>query len=155
LDDQRRIVLSFDIDGTLETGDPPGRVTMDMVKKAQEMGYIIGSASDKPVPVQKMIWEKFGIKVEFTIHKQKLDEIKALIEADVYQHIGDTNMDEHYAILHGFEFIDVFTAEEPWMQLPDGSFLPPGEAPMGRYGIQRPESITPPEHFYDGSSPPR
>jgi hypothetical protein len=130
-----RIVLSFDIDGTLETGDPPGRVTMDMVRKAQEMGYIIGSASDKPVPIQKDIWERHGIKVEFTIHKQKLDEVKASIEADVYQHIGDTSMDEHYAVLHGFDFLDVFTCTEPWMMLPDGTFLPPTEAPLGRFAV--------------------
>ena len=109
-------VLSFDMDGTLEVGDPPGRVTMAMVRQAQEMGYIIGSASDKPVPVQKMIWERHGITVEFTIHKQNLDQVRLRFEADTYQHIGDTNMDEHYAVMHGFEFLDVATAlEEPWM----------------------------------------
>ena len=57
-----KILISFDIDGTLETGDPPGRVTMEMVRRAQELGYIIGSASDRPVPVQKSIWEKHGIR---------------------------------------------------------------------------------------------
>jgi hypothetical protein len=150
-----RIVLSFDIDGTLETGDPPGRVTMDMVRRAQEMGYIIGSASDKPIPVQKSIWEKHGITVEFTIHKQKLDTVKASIPADVYQHIGDTEMDEQYAVMHGFDFLDVFSCQEEWMLLPDGSLLPPGKAPLGRYAPLRPTSIEPPSDFYTGSSNPR
>ena len=124
-----KILISFDIDGTLETGDPPGRVTMDMVRRAQELGYIIGSASDRPVPVQKSIWEKHGIDVEFTVHKHKLDEVKVQFEADEYHHIGDTNMDEHYAVLHGFKFLDVaIHQEESWMFLegetPAGGFAP-------------------------------
>lgn len=109
-------LISFDMDGTLEAGDPPGRVTMDMVRRAQEMGYIIGSASDKPIGLQRIIWERHGIEVQFTIHKQNLDTIKAEFEAEAYQHIGDTNMDEHYAIMHGFEFLHVNIAlGEPWM----------------------------------------
>lgn len=114
------------MDGTLEAGDPPGRVTMAMVRRAQEMGYIVGSASDKPVPVQQMIWERHGITVEFTIHKQNLDQVKSRFEADTYQHIGDTNMDEYYAVLHGFEFLDVAIAlDEPWMLLD----APAGDVP--------------------------
>ncbi len=109
-------LISFDIDGTLESGDPPGRVTMAMVRRAQEMGYIIGSASDKPVPVQQQIWERHGIVVEFTVHKQNLDQVRARFEAESYQHIGDTNIDEHYAVLHGFEYLDVARDfDEPWM----------------------------------------
>lgn len=111
-----RRVLSFDMDGTLEAGNPPGPVTMDMVRQAQAMGYIIGSASDKPIPVQKMIWDQHNIEVSFAIHKQNLDQVRAQFEADVYQHIGDTNMDEHYALLHGFEYLDVaMDLSEPWM----------------------------------------
>lgn len=111
-------LISFDMDGTLEAGDPPGRVTMEMVRRALAMGYIIGSASDKPIGVQQSIWERHSIEVQFTIHKQNLDRVKAEFEAEAYQHIGDTNMDEHYAVMHGFEFLHVNTAlEEPWMLL--------------------------------------
>lgn len=113
-----RRLISFDIDGTLEAGDPPGRVTFEMVRKARELGYIIGSASDRPVSVQRSIWERAGIDVEFTIHKHNLDRVKEEFPADVYQHIGDTNMDEHYALMHGFEYLDVaIHFEEPWMLL--------------------------------------
>ncbi|MFA7248105.1 MAG: HAD family hydrolase [Dehalococcoidia bacterium] len=110
-------LISFDMDGTLEVGDPPGRVTLAMVRRAQELGYIIGSASDKPVPLQQLIWERHGIEVQFTIHKQHLDRVRAEFAAETYQHIGDTNIDEYYAVLHGFEFLDVARAfEEPWMR---------------------------------------
>ena len=113
-----RRLISFDIDGTLEAGDPPGRVTFEMVRKARELGYIIGSASDRPVSVQRSIWERAGIDVEFTSHKHNLDRIKEQFPADVYQHIGDTNMDEHYALMHGFEYLDVARDfDEPWMLL--------------------------------------
>lgn len=113
-------VLSFDMDGTLEFGDPPGRITVEMVHRAKAMGYIIGSASDKPIPLQQMLWDRYGIEVQFATHKQFLDQVKAKFIADLYQHIGDTNMDEHYARVHGFEFLDVHTVHtEPWM-LPDG-----------------------------------
>lgn len=113
-----RRLISFDIDGTLEAGDPPGRVTFEMVRRAKQLGYIIGSASDRPVPVQRRIWENAGIAVEFAIHKHNLDRVKEEFEADVYQHIGDTNMDEHYALMHGFEYLDVAVHfDEPWMLL--------------------------------------
>ena len=111
-------LISFDMDGTLEVGNPPGPVTMDMVRRAVEMGYIIGSASDKPVPVQRSIWEQHGITVSFAIHKQNLDKVREEFEAEAYQHIGDTNMDEHYAIMHGFDYLDVaMDLAEPWMVL--------------------------------------
>ena len=112
-----RKVLSFDIDGTLETGEPAGSITMAMVRRAVELGYIIGSCSDKPVSVQKGIWEEHKIQVEFTVLKHMLHEVRARIEADQYQHIGDTVMDRHYAELYGFTFLDVATAFEPWMVL--------------------------------------
>lgn len=111
-------LISFDIDGTLEAGDPPGRVTFEMVRRARKLGYIIGSASDRPVSVQRAIWEKAGIEIDFVVHKHKLDEIKAQFEADSYQHIGDTNMDEYYAVLHGFDYLDVAKDQaEEWMFL--------------------------------------
>ena len=111
-------LISFDMDGTLEAGNPPGPVTMAMVRRAQEMGYIIGSASDKPIPVQQDVWEQHGITVSFTIHKQNLDQVRAEFDCELYQHIGDTNMDQHYALMHGFEYLDVASSlAEPWMLL--------------------------------------
>ena len=86
-------LISFDIDGTLEVGDPPGCVTMDMVRTAQESGYIIGSCSDRIVSNQQRIWRDHDISVQFTVLKHQLDLVKIKFEAELYYHIGDTNMD--------------------------------------------------------------
>ena len=50
------ILVSFDIDGTLEVGDPPGPVTFEMVHRARELGYVIGSASDRTRRDQQQLW---------------------------------------------------------------------------------------------------
>ncbi len=70
-------LISFDIDGTLEVGDPPGIITMDMVREAQEAGYLIGSCSDRTVGGQQRLWREHGIEVEFTVLKQNLGDTRA------------------------------------------------------------------------------
>ena len=97
-------LISFDIDGTLEVGDPPGFITMDMVRQASALGYIIGSCSDRTVSHQQRIWAAHDIAVAFTVLKHQLDLVKAAFHADQYYHIGDTDMDRHYAVRAGFEF---------------------------------------------------
>ena len=97
-------LISFDIDGTLEVGDPPGYVTMDMVRKARGLGYIIGSCSDRIIRNQQRIWREHDILVEFTVLKHQLDLVKEEFEAEEYYHIGDTNLDRQCAERAGFEF---------------------------------------------------
>ncbi len=80
-------LISFDIDGTLEVGDPPGSITMEMVRRAKDLGYIIGSCSDRTVSNQRRIWMAHDISVAFTVLKHQL-----------------ANMDRHYAERAGFEF---------------------------------------------------
>jgi len=100
------ILISFDIDGTLEVGDPPGVLTMDMVRTAQEKGFLIGSCSDRPMSGQRAIWDQHNIPVDFAVSKQMLPEVKAKFEADVYYHIGDReDLDKKYALEAGFEFL--------------------------------------------------
>ncbi len=120
-------LISFDIDGTLEVGDPPGPITVEMVRRAKEMGYVVGSASDRPVPVQKGIWERHGVVVDFTVHKHNLDTVKAqFADVESYLHIGDTNMDEYYAKLHGFDYLDVAKMEDTeWMRAAGTDATPP------------------------------
>ncbi len=109
-------LISFDIDGTLVTGDGPGPITLDMVRRAIEQGHIVGSASDRPVANQKAMWELAGITPQFTVNKHLLDRIRSEYDAESYIHIGDTEMDKYYAELHGFEFVQVQTMDpHPWM----------------------------------------
>ena len=98
-------LISFDIDGTLEVGEPPGSVTMDMVREAKRVGYLIGSCSDRTISSQQRIWEEHGIAVEFTVLKHKLGELKARFPAEEYFHVGDSDMDRHVSQQAGFHFI--------------------------------------------------
>ena len=41
------IVVSFDIDGTLEIGEPPGVVPIALIRTAKRLGYLVGSCSDR------------------------------------------------------------------------------------------------------------
>ena len=97
-------LISFDIDGTLEVGDPPGCITMARVRQALELGYIIGICSDRPVSQQRQMWMEHDIEVAFTVLKHQLDLVKAEFSAERYYHIGDTNMDRHYAERAGFAY---------------------------------------------------
>ena len=110
------ILISFDIDGTLEIGDPPGVLTMDMVRTVQKKGFLIGSCSDRPISGQRAIWERHGIPVHFAGSKQMLPDVMAQFEADVYYHIGDReDLDRQYALAAGFEFLWPHEAiEMPW-----------------------------------------
>ena len=100
------ILISYDIDGTLEVGDPPGPLTMDMVRNSKANGFLIGSCSDRPMSAQRAIWERHGIAVDFVIPKHMLADVKAKFEADAYVHIGDReDLDRRYALKAGFDFL--------------------------------------------------
>jgi hypothetical protein len=98
-------VVSFDIDGTLEIGEPPGIVTVAMVRAAKRLGYLVGSCSDRPISYQQQMWEELAIEADFTALKHRLDEVKARFPAAAYYHIGDTDTDERYATAAGFRFL--------------------------------------------------
>jgi hypothetical protein len=98
------ILVSFDIDGTLELGDPPGPVLLDHVREAQRRGAVIGSASDQTRRDQRRMWESNGIAVDFAEHKQNLGSVRSQFGCERFVHIGDTLVDRHYALQAGFEF---------------------------------------------------
>ncbi len=98
-------LISFDIDGTLEMGDPPGIITLEMVRCARQLGYWIGSCSDRPISVQHRLWEEQQIAVDFTVLKHRLEDVRSQFQASIYYHIGDTHADQHYAQRAGFRFI--------------------------------------------------
>lgn len=109
-------LISFDIDGTLEVGDPPGQITMEMVRRAQETGFLIGSCSDRSASSQQAIWTTHDIEVDFIALKHRLDEVRVEFEADRYLHIGDRELDRQFAEQAGFDFMWVHEAHtEPWL----------------------------------------
>ena len=118
-------LVSFDIDGTLEVGDPPGIVTVAMVRRARHLGYVIGTCSDRPVRHQEEIWAGLRIVPDFTVLKHRLADVRARFAADVYYHIGDTDIDHHFAAGAGFRFLraDVATHRTwgPELFAPDGA----------------------------------
>jgi hypothetical protein len=98
-------LVSFDIDGTLEVGDPPGIVTIALVRDARRRGYVIGTCSDRPISHQQRLWERFAMVPDFTALKHRLVEVKARFSAQAYYHIGDTDLDRDMATMAGFEFL--------------------------------------------------
>jgi hypothetical protein len=100
-----RTLVSFDIDGTLEIGDPPGIVTVPMVQLAKSLGYVIGTCSDRPISFQQELWERLRIGADFTVLKHRLIDVRARFRAAAYYHIGDTETDHVVATGAGFRFL--------------------------------------------------
>jgi hydroxymethylpyrimidine pyrophosphatase-like HAD family hydrolase len=98
-------VISFDIDGTLEVGDPPGQISLAYVLSAIENGYIVGSCSDRPLSYQKELWKQHNIEMKFTVLKQNLHEVRLKFPKNKYVHIGDTEVDQMMAKGADFEFV--------------------------------------------------
>jgi hypothetical protein len=100
-----RTLVSFDIDGTLEVGEPPGVVSVALVRIAKDLGYVIGSGSDRPLSHQEDMWARLTITPDFTVLKHRLADLKARFPAAAYYHIGDTETDERFALAAGFRFL--------------------------------------------------
>ena len=103
-------LISFDIDGTLEVGDPPGLITLDMVRNAKAMGFLIGSCSDRTISFQRGLWKRHDIRVEFTVLKHQLEVVKHQFDAEEYYHVGDTDLDSFFAHRAGFHFVSADAA---------------------------------------------
>jgi phosphoglycolate phosphatase-like HAD superfamily hydrolase len=112
-----RGLISFDIDGTLEFGEPPGIITVATALLAKEMGFVIGSCSDRPVSTQTLLWQQAGVEVDFTVVKQHLLVVRETFSVANYLHIGDTEVDRRMAAEAGFHFIHVedLTHEMSWL----------------------------------------
>lgn len=100
-------LVSFDIDGTLETGDPPGPLSAAFVRHVQERGCIIGSCSDRTLREQSNVWTRVGIVPDFVIAKHRLESVREKFVSERFVHIGDTQVDAHFAERANFEFIFV------------------------------------------------
>lgn len=100
-----KLLISLDIDGTMEFGDPPGPVTVKWVREAKNLGYIVGSSSDRPISSQRRLWKENDFDgIDFVMLKHWMPKLKQMFKADEYWHIGDGDMDQLIAVQTGFEF---------------------------------------------------
>lgn len=102
-----RVVVSFDIDGTMSFGDPAGPVGVELVIAVLALGHVVGCASDRTRLEQTRLWERHGVDVAFVGGKHHLADVRERFQADRYVHIGDTVVDEHFALAAGFEYVSV------------------------------------------------
>ncbi len=100
------MLISFDIDGTMVFGDPPGEITVEDVRKVKELGFIVGSASDRPRGEQSELWHLAGIELDFISLKHRLAELKQRFMVKPYVHVGDTLSDKMLAKQAGFDFVN-------------------------------------------------
>ena len=107
------ILVSLDIDGTLEGGDPPGPIPLEFARRLQALGVLVGSSSGRTLSDQQRFWQTGGIEVDFVILKHQLPELPAKYTCVRYLHIGDTSQDMYFARLAGFEFWHVDSLEKP------------------------------------------
>ena len=59
----------------------------------------------RPARVSSVRLCSFDIAPDFTVLKHRLSDVKARFEAAAYYHIGDTDIDEHFALIAGFRFL--------------------------------------------------
>jgi hypothetical protein len=104
---ENRVLVSFDIDGTMEFGDPPGPISPSHVHDLLQRGFIVGCASDRAKSSQAGLWLRHNIELSFLGGKHQLMGIRERFLADRYVHVGDTDLDRRYALEAGFEFLFV------------------------------------------------
>jgi hypothetical protein len=105
-----QILISFDIDGTLQSGNPAGPIPLAVVRRAQSYGWIVGSCSDRTLREQRDMWTAEEIVVDFVCAKHNLGELRQKFVATSFIHIGDTRVDQHFAEQAGFEYVDAAAA---------------------------------------------
>jgi len=106
-------LISFDIDGTLEVGEPPGEITLATVRRAHALGIVVGSCSDRPISYQQKLWADHDVPMQFVVLKQNLMDVRASFpDAAHYLHIGDTPVDRQMAKEANFDFLHVLDGPE-------------------------------------------
>lgn len=128
-----RYLVSFDIDGTLEVGDPPGPITLEVVRSFQRAGHLIGSSSDRTLGEQRSMWNRNEIEPDFVGHKHRLETLRSFA-CSRFIHIGDTLTDLQFAAAAGFHFW--YAADLP--------LLHPETAILGGVGGLTPDVGAPP-----------
>ncbi len=98
-------LISFDIDGTMEFGDPPGILTKEIVSYFRDRGAVVDSASDRPVSAQWSMWKQYGVELDFAILKHHMKTLRDKYpDFSSYWHVGDRPLDQQNAKEAEFTF---------------------------------------------------
>lgn len=100
-------MLSLDIDGTLEFGEPPGPIPVSTVLALQRAGVVVGSASDRLPADQHRLWQNTEVQVSFAVAKHTLSGLLDRLRPHPAIHIGDSIGDRLLARAAGAHFIAV------------------------------------------------
>ncbi|MDA0365956.1 MAG: HAD family hydrolase [Chloroflexi bacterium] len=112
-----RLVVSFDIDGTLEFGDPNGPVVSELVRTLQRAQVVVGSASDRTVLDQRRVWAAADLEPAFVVVKNHLRFVPERHPSDLLIHVGDRFADELEAANAGAVFVHVDALSwEEWLE---------------------------------------
>lgn len=98
-------LISFDIDGTLEVGDPPELSLSAPSDERVTAATSSGVARTGTVRYQEELWAQHGVTMDFVIVKQGLLTIKSTFDIEQHLHIGDTDVDALIARQAGFSFL--------------------------------------------------
>jgi hypothetical protein len=108
-------LITFDIDGTMEFGEPKGLLTREHIEYFRSHGALIGSASDRPQSSQERMWTEYGVTPDFYVMKHRMGELKRRHpDAHTFWHVGDRPVDQKTAQAAGFTFFwpDQFPSPE-------------------------------------------
>ncbi len=101
------LVVSFDIDGTLEFGQPAGPIPVTTVLALQRAGAVVGSASDRLPSDQRRLWDGAHVQVGFAVPKHELHGVPGRFPGSPLIHIGDGIGDRLSARAAGAHYIAV------------------------------------------------
>ena len=86
-------VVSFDIDLTIRIGEDYEEnvllIAPSAISELQEMGYIVGTCSDREPSDQTNLLRHLGQQPHFCIPKELLGWTKRLLPGDFHLHVGD------------------------------------------------------------------
>jgi hypothetical protein len=96
-------VFSFDRDDTLALSSGP--ITLDMLKRLKEKGYIIGTGGGVSGEEQERQWRRWGIAPDFALTKSDLGKLRELYPGAEVTHVGDNQVDEEIAEKFGYNYL--------------------------------------------------
>src|SRR5215831_10420566 len=107
--------MSFDSDGTLAGGDPPGIITLDMMRLTHTRGALIGRCSDRTTSDQQPLRAQHNMRIACTVLQHQLADVKVQCQTEAHAPLGETDMDHCYATRAGFRCLKAETTTcQPW-----------------------------------------